>query len=229
WIRRLRVCVHLVSLHIQAVCLAELRVLVNALKPSTTTSTSVFPHLHSIHIDNFGAWLPDRLDENMAELLRACQTRWRSVNLPSLGTVAVETLIKHCGMLEHLVVRRCLGLTSASMQKILSSSPRLVTFSTLESDSLTVRETTHITVKDYIDLDSSLSSQQLLKSWQCELTLEVFRAKIAESLNQTSAHCTVWVPYPQASPKKRTRTKVTISNTMSMNVLRDSQTSNNSS
>lgn len=196
WILRLRACVHLRSLQIHEVCLADLRVFINALKPSKTTDTSVFPRLHSIRIDKFGVGLNEGRGEEVAEMLRSYQTRWRSVNLSCLSPLAVEALIEHCRTLEHLVIRRCRGLTSASMQKILSSSPRLVTFSTLESDTCKFRESTHITAKDFIDLDlssplasvcadsstlgSSALSQIRLKHWQCESTLKVFRAKITD-------------------------------------------------
>ena len=98
WIRRLRACNHLGNLQIQEICLANLHVFINALKASTTTDTSVFPRLHSFRIDKFGVGLTEGRGEDVAEMLRACQIRWWSVNL-LLSPLAVEALIEHSGTL----------------------------------------------------------------------------------------------------------------------------------
>ncbi|KAG0248566.1 hypothetical protein BG011_010136 [Mortierella polycephala] len=67
------------------------------------------------------------------------------------------------------------GLTSAHMQQILASRPRLHIFVTLADGQYISPEVTHFLPKDFIDLDPASNS---LKPWKCESSHKVFSAKI---------------------------------------------------
>lgn len=169
WIQALSACAQLKSLRLEMINSLSLRHLTSALR-------SGLPNLDSIRLDNSPLETTDRDNVGM---LAASHTGWRSIAIPTMGPRAVQTLIQHCSTLEELDLTRAYGLTSRDMQRILSSSPRLVTFVTLECDdyySYSFKETTHILATDFIDADSSSNS---LKPWACELSLKVFRAKIS--------------------------------------------------
>ncbi|KAF8948414.1 hypothetical protein BGZ47_004996 [Haplosporangium gracile] len=169
WIHVLAGCVHLKSLRLKMINSVSLRYLTSALR-------SGLPNLDAIRLHNAPLGTTDREKEDM---LSACHKGWRSIAIPKMGPLAIQTLIQHCSTLEALDLTMAYGLTSRNMQQILSSSPRLVTFVTLECDDLysyNVNEATHILAIDFIDADLSSNS---LKPWECESTLKVFRAKIS--------------------------------------------------
>ncbi|KAF9131569.1 hypothetical protein BGW39_001618 [Mortierella sp. 14UC] len=116
------------------------------------------------------------LDKELALMLLAGRAGWRVVDVPVLGTLSAEALIeRHCPTLESLYVVHATEYTSPQLAQILSSSPRLHTFVTLDAGHIILTDSPFITAKDLIDMDPSTGS---LKPWQCEATLKDFRAKI---------------------------------------------------
>ncbi|KAK3844291.1 MAG: hypothetical protein J3R72DRAFT_438468, partial [Linnemannia gamsii] len=181
WIHQSHAFVHLESLQILEVYASDLHLLTDAFK------SGILPRLNSIHIDKYGTGLLAGADVDIAEMLKAGSTRWRSVNLPGVEELAIEVLMEHSLTLEHLILRRCRRLTSAHIQQFLASCPRLVTFSALEEDTYEFNEKSNITAQDFIDLNTSSDSLDIgdpaavsswLRPWKCESTLKVFRAKV---------------------------------------------------
>ncbi|KAG0286139.1 hypothetical protein BGZ96_009742 [Linnemannia gamsii] len=134
------------------------------------------------NLDNI--YITDRahrtIDEDNAAMLSASRKGWRSISLQHVGPLTVEAVLRHCSTLETLSLRKATGLTSAHMAKILPSSPRLKSFTTLAEDnyagSWTNVEETQISASDFINADSFSDS---LKPWACESTLKMLRAKIS--------------------------------------------------
>lgn len=169
WIHALLACVRLQRLRLGMINSVSLRHLTSALKGG-------LPDLNSIHLDKTPS---DTTDRDVVDMLAASHTGWRSITIQIMGPLAVQVLIQHCSTLEELDLSMAYGLTSKDMQQILSSSPRLVTFVTLECDYRYLygaNETTHILATDFIDADPS---SEFLKPWACESSLKVFRAKIS--------------------------------------------------
>ncbi|KAK3836376.1 MAG: hypothetical protein JOS17DRAFT_787550 [Linnemannia elongata] len=169
WIHALSACVELQSLRLGMINSVSLRHLTSALRGG-------LPKLSSIRLDKSPL---DTTDRDVVDMLAASHKGWRSVAIPIMGPLAVQALIQHCSTLEELDLTMAYGLTSKDMQRILSSSPRLVTFITLECDYhylYSVNETTHILATDFIDANPS---SEFLKPWACESSLKVFRAKIS--------------------------------------------------
>ncbi|KAK5817037.1 hypothetical protein F5H01DRAFT_342284 [Linnemannia elongata] len=170
WIQALEACVHLRKLEIQAPCEDSLQVLTTALKTG-------LPNLDSIYInDQYFV----TTDEDKAAMLSTGLQGWRSITLQDAGPFTIEAVMKHCSTLENLSLRMALGLTSAHVVKILSSSPNLQSLITLAEDDYTNfkfrnNETTYISAKDFIDADPS---SEFLKPWACESSLRILRAKI---------------------------------------------------
>ncbi|KAF9547310.1 hypothetical protein EC957_008659 [Mortierella hygrophila] len=169
WIHALSACVQLQSLRLGMINSVSLHYLTSALR-------SGLPNLDSIRLDNSPL---DTTDRDNMDMLAASHTGWRSIAIPRIGPLAVQASIQYCSTLEELDLTMAYGLTSRDIQRVLSSSHRLVTFVTLECDyhdSYSAKETTHIMATDFIDADPSSNS---LKPWACELSLKVFRAKIS--------------------------------------------------
>ncbi|KAF9097889.1 hypothetical protein BGX29_007879 [Mortierella sp. GBA35] len=120
--------------------------------------------------DGEGAALPE-----LASLLSACHKGWRSVYMPALDTLSADALIQHCPTLESLNISNTPGLTSAYMRHILSSSPNLHTFVTLNDGQSDIPRTTHFLAADFIDIDPATNT---LQPWLCVSKLKQFSAKI---------------------------------------------------
>lgn len=170
WIPALESCSLLRNLEIVASCKDSPRSLTTALKTG-------LPNLDNIYINDRAGRTSD---EDKAAMLSAGRKGWRSINLQHAGHLTVEAVSRHCTTLETLSLRKATGLTSAHMVQILSSSPKLKSFTTLVEDdytgSWTNEEETHISAGDFIDADSLSDS---LKPWACESTLKMLRAKIS--------------------------------------------------
>ncbi|KAF9152105.1 hypothetical protein BG015_005764 [Linnemannia schmuckeri] len=170
-IQALEACIHLRSLEIQTPRSDSLRLLAAALKTG-------LPNLDTIGIINK---LGDIPDEDNADMLSAGRKGWRSIRIWKAGPLTADVVIKHCSTLESLCMQEAAGLTSAHMLQVLSSSPKLESFITLVEDGdeyyeYVKNENTHIAAEDIIDADLMSS---FLKSWACESTLKIFRAKIS--------------------------------------------------
>ncbi|KAF9085784.1 hypothetical protein BGX29_001774 [Mortierella sp. GBA35] len=113
--------------------------------------------------------------DGLANMLSACRKGWRSVTLSTLDALSADALVQHCPTLESLMFRMTPGLTSAHMRKILSSSPNLHTFITLDDGEYVSPEVTYFLAEDFIDRDPATGA---IKPWLCESSLKVFRAKV---------------------------------------------------
>jgi len=124
WILALEGCTHLKSLGIDFLNDEMIRPFAMALRTGLTS-------LDAIQV---GAFETHNQPPDVAAMISACRSGWRSVRLPSLGAPAADALIKHCSTLETLSLQWTFGLTSNHMLQILSSSPRLESFITLVED-----------------------------------------------------------------------------------------------
>ncbi|KAF9289033.1 hypothetical protein BGZ88_007949 [Linnemannia elongata] len=196
WMQALsRATPHLRSLHIQHIYNRDWRILIHSLQ------TGRLPHLDSIHINLERG--PDKdkriADGEVAELIKAGQTGWRTIHVTRLGPLSVGALIQqgHCASIEHIEAVETGGVTSDQLRRLLSSSPRLHTFIILENEGQIIPSVSHFLVDDFIDLDLDLDldddndtkgggggggggsgCRRSLKPWACESTLRVFSAKI---------------------------------------------------
>ncbi|KAF9294954.1 hypothetical protein BGZ88_003059 [Linnemannia elongata] len=182
WIQAMQACVSLRSLEIGILKSESCRLLATAIK-------TYLPNLDSIKIHAEGSQITD---EDGALVVSACRKGWRSIELLNARSLTVEAAVKHCLTLEVLNLREAHGLTSKLMVQILSSSPRLETFVTLLEDDYADnkrcnQDSTHFVAEDFIDAattatdvdaDATHPPSDLLRSWACESTLKVFRAKI---------------------------------------------------
>ncbi|KAK5817034.1 hypothetical protein F5H01DRAFT_405600 [Linnemannia elongata] len=182
WIQAMQACVSLRSLEIGILKSESCRLLATAIK-------TYLPNLDSIKIHAEGSQITD---EDGALVVSACRKGWRSIELLNARSLTVEAAVKHCSTLEVLNLREAHGLTSKIMIQILSSSPRLETFVTLLEDDYADnkrcnQDSTHFVAEDFIDAattatdvdaDATHPPSDLLRSWACESTLKVFRAKI---------------------------------------------------
>ncbi|KAG0312060.1 hypothetical protein BGZ97_011465 [Linnemannia gamsii] len=168
WVRALEACIRLKCLRIGSIDEESPKLLTMTLKNGLSS-------LDSIQIDSCNEGFQD---QDIADMLAACHRGWRSISIPRLGAIAVRAVIRHCATLESLTLRRSYGLTSGDILQILSSSPRLESLVTLISDNVRhpCTELTHIMATDFIDAEPFSES---LKSWACEPTLKVFRARIS--------------------------------------------------
>ncbi|KAF9152102.1 hypothetical protein BG015_005761 [Linnemannia schmuckeri] len=114
-------------------------------------------------------------DADIASILSAGRKGWRNVSLPTLGTLSAEALVHHSTTLASLQVKNTPGFTSAHMCQILSSSPHLHTFTTLEDGECENPHVSYLLAEDFIDRDSVTNT---LRPWACESTLKRLRAKI---------------------------------------------------
>ncbi|KAK3836381.1 MAG: hypothetical protein JOS17DRAFT_477325 [Linnemannia elongata] len=171
WIHALEGCSHLKTLGIDF--LSD-----NMIRPFAMALRNGLPSLDGIQVRTFET---HNQPLDVAAMISACRSGWRSVCLPSLGAPAADALIEHCSTLETLSLQWAFGLTSNHMLQILSSSPRLASFVTLVEDEQYEFVRPFITGNDFIDLEPSSGT---LKPWPCESTLKVFRAKIG------------WIPRP---------------------------------
>ncbi|KAG0264220.1 hypothetical protein BGZ95_003641 [Linnemannia exigua] len=169
WSKALRACTKLRRIKASSSDVSTVRLLTDIL------STGGLLNLNDIEITY------DDLDDNgvtdadTAALLSAGHKGWRNVDLSTLDTLTSVALIQHCATLESLKVRNTPGLTSDHIRQILSSSPRLHTFVTLDDGEYVVSRVGHISASSFIDLDSATNA---LRPWACEPTLKTFRAKI---------------------------------------------------
>ncbi|KAG0286136.1 hypothetical protein BGZ96_009739 [Linnemannia gamsii] len=174
WIPALESCSLLRNLEVEEAYGDTLRFLTAALRTG-------LPNLDSIYINDR---LEDSTDDDKAAMLSAGRKGWRSISLQRAGPLTVKAILRHCSTLEMLSLRRATGLKSAHMVQVLSSSPRLKSFTTLGEDDYgdyswaNEDEGTHISANDFIDADFLSDS---LKPWACEWTLKMLRAKIRHS------------------------------------------------
>ncbi|KAH7053561.1 hypothetical protein BKA57DRAFT_453979 [Linnemannia elongata] len=176
WIQAMQACVSLRSLEIKILKPDSCRLLATAIK-------TYLPNLDTINIHAEGSQLTD---EDKASVISARRKGWRSIELVKAGPFTIQAVVKHCSTLEVLNLRKARGLTSELMVQLLSSSPRLETFVTLVEDDYgyygrnmgSNQEYTHLLAEDFIDADAADPSSDSLRSWACESTLKVFRAKI---------------------------------------------------
>ncbi|KAK3836378.1 MAG: hypothetical protein JOS17DRAFT_734043 [Linnemannia elongata] len=171
WDQALTGCVHLQSLRIEAINTKSVDLLRSALRNG-------LPSLDSIRLGLDGYYEPVQ-DQGMADMLAACKRGWRSIDIPQLGPIAAEAIVKHCLTLEVLSLTKAYGLWSDTILRILSSSPKLESFVTLIDDDnrYPCSEMTHILAASFIDVDPPSG---LLNPWACESTLKIFRAKISK-------------------------------------------------
>ncbi|KAK3844363.1 MAG: hypothetical protein J3R72DRAFT_438720 [Linnemannia gamsii] len=170
WSEALRACAELRRIRADGSDVSTVRLLTNILR------TGDLLNLDDIEIEY------DDLDDNSvtdadtAALLSAGHKGWRNVELSTLDTLTAEALIQHCATLESLKVINTPGhRTSDHMRQILSSSPRLHTFITLDNNERTISRVGHISASSFIDLDIAANT---IRPWACESTLTTFRAKI---------------------------------------------------
>ncbi|KAF9329006.1 hypothetical protein BGZ91_000745, partial [Linnemannia elongata] len=182
WIQAMQACVSLRCLEIGILKSESCRLLATAIK-------TYLPNLDSIKIHAKGSQITD---EDGALVVSACRKGWRSIELLNARSLTVEAAVKHCSTLEVLNLRGARGLTSKLMVQILSYSPRLETFVTLLEDDYDdnkwpKQDSTNFVAEDFIDAattaidvdaDVTHPPSDLLRSWACESTLKVFRAKI---------------------------------------------------
>ncbi|KAF9911599.1 hypothetical protein EC991_003063 [Linnemannia zychae] len=137
--------------------------------------TGGLPNLDDIAILHGDYDGDDAGDVETANLLMAGRKGWRNVTLPVIDALAADVLVQHTATLESLECQYSPGLTSKHMCQILSSSPRLHSFITLDDGEYITPEVTPILAQDFVDLDSTTNTP---RPWLCESTLKKFRAKI---------------------------------------------------
>lgn len=169
WIQELAECTKLRRLEIDNNTAPSLCLLADALRTG-------LPNVDDLEI-NYDDHDDDEFvtDAVVASVLSAGRKGWRNVSLPILDTLSSEALVQHSTTLESLQVRDTPGFTSVQMCQILSTSPHLHTFITLTDGECVDPHVSHILAEDFIDLDPVTNT---LRPWQCESTLERFRAKI---------------------------------------------------
>ncbi|KAF8948412.1 hypothetical protein BGZ47_004994 [Haplosporangium gracile] len=168
WTGVLEACVHLKSLRLETIDTASIRLLADGLR-------SGLPSLDSIQIDGHCETI---WDQDLANMFSACRMGWRSINVPYIDALSAEAIVQHYSTLEELSLEKARGLSSEHMLRILLASPRLKSFITLMNDDAIhpCIDATCILAADFIDADSS---SDFLRSWACESTLTVFRARIS--------------------------------------------------
>ncbi|KAF9124562.1 hypothetical protein BGW39_008114 [Mortierella sp. 14UC] len=175
WSQALAECTSLKRLKVVCIDRPEVRLLTKILRNSGGDSSGL-SNLDDIELDYLEQEAVNVTGEDITALLLANRKGWRNIGLSSLRTEqSVEALIHHCATLELLRVNEAPGLTSAHMHHILSSSPRLHTFTTLADGEYPYPEVAYFLPEDFIDLDPITNT---LRPWSCESTLRRFCAKI---------------------------------------------------
>lgn len=134
---------------------------------------SGLPNLDTLHLCTHYYRLEDSV---IASVLAKGHKGWKSLVIPFLDKRAAKEVMKHCSTLEELEVRRAVKLPSGQIRQVLSTFSKLVRFEALVKDWYRVRDETHISAEDLIDLDPLTNS---LTPWPCESTLKVFRVRIS--------------------------------------------------
>ncbi|KAF9911600.1 hypothetical protein EC991_003064 [Linnemannia zychae] len=166
WSAVLASCPQLERLEVLRVTESMFPILAHTIKDS-------LPNMNEIKLKTFVESVPDK---ELALLLSAGRAGWRVVDFPILGVLSAEVLIeRHCHTLESFHVIRATEQMSAYLVKILSCSPRLHTFVTLDAEQLKFSHPPFIAAKDFIDINTSTGN---VEPWQSESTLKDFRVKI---------------------------------------------------
>ncbi|KAF9923743.1 hypothetical protein FBU30_006203 [Linnemannia zychae] len=163
-------CQNLRRLEIGIPTAVAIELLTNALKGGLLPSLTEL-QMNNSHYDY--TKLKARL---YSDLITSNRTGWRFLDLPPLLSIAATALVSHClSTLEHLYI---MGLSSVHMRQILSSSPKLVSFVTLQDwapSEAPGPEEGQMSAVDFIDLDPVTERPRI---WQCESTLKTLAVKI---------------------------------------------------
>ncbi|KAF9374167.1 hypothetical protein CPC16_001445, partial [Podila verticillata] len=128
------------------------------------------PKVNSIVVKHTILW------RAIGPLLSACAGGWKNIRLEgTMDQVGCDALAKQCATLEVLEVMNILTVSSKTLQRVLSSGPRLKALITIDDKWRHRSRIPCLHANDFIDLDNLSNT---LNPWACEMSLKVLRAKI---------------------------------------------------
>ncbi|KAG0013505.1 hypothetical protein BGZ82_002114, partial [Podila clonocystis] len=128
------------------------------------------PKVNSVVVKHTMLW------KAIAPLLSACVRGLKNIRMEAtLDQMACEALAKHCATLEVLELKNILTVSSKTLQRVLSSAPRLRALITIDEKWRHRSRIPYLDANDFIDLDSLSNT---LNPWASETSLKVLKAKI---------------------------------------------------